>query len=158
MPANKEVYLTAEGIAKLREEYEHLTTVSRQEVANRLGAAADDGDLSENAAYDAAKEQQSELEGRIAQLQQTLRHAVPIEQVVRTDKSRVSIGSTVTAVDEEGEEETYMIVSPVEASPPNGRISHESPVGRALLNRAVGDDVLIELPAGTRTLRVTSIQ
>jgi transcription elongation factor GreA len=155
--ASQDVYLTPEGIAKLREEYEYLITTGRQEVAHRLGAAADDGDLSENAAYDAAKEEQGLLEGRIAELKRVLSHAVPIHEAGSADKTRVTIGSTVTAIDEEDEEETYMIVSPHEAAPRNGRISHESPVGRALLDRAVGDEVLIEVPAGTRTLRITGI-
>ena len=156
---SRQIYITTEGIAKLREEYAHLTTVGRQEVAARLGAAADDGDLSENAAYDAAKEDQSVLEGRIAQLEQTLRHAVPIEQAAGTDKSRVGIGSTVTVVDvdEQDEEETYMIVSPVEAAPLKGRISHDSPMGRAILDRALGDEVKFEAPGGSRTLRITSV-
>jgi transcription elongation factor GreA len=151
------VYLTAEGIAKLRDEYEHLTTVGREQVAHRLGTAADDGDLSENAAYDAAKEEQAVLEGRIAELKKILTKAVPIEEAGGADTSRVRIGTTVTAVDEEDEEETYMIVSPLEAAPREGRISHESPVGRALLNKAIGDEVTIEVPAGKRTLRITGI-
>jgi transcription elongation factor GreA len=155
--ASKEVYLTPEGIAKLREEYENLTTVGRQEVAGRLGTAADDGDLSENAAYTAAKEEQGVLEGRIAELKQILSRAVPIHEAGSADTTRVSIGSTVSAVDEEDEEETYMIVSPHEAAPREGRISHESPVGRALLDKTVGDEVTIDVPAGTRTLRITRI-
>jgi transcription elongation factor GreA len=155
--ASKEVYLTPEGIAKLREEYEYLTTVGRQEVAGRLGTAADDGDLSENAAYTAAKEEQGVLEGRIAELKLVLSRAVPIHEAGSADKTRVSIGSTVSAIDDEDEEETYMIVSPHEAAPREGRISHESPVGRALLDKTVGDEVTIDVPAGTRTLRITRI-
>ncbi|GAC1431120.1 MAG: transcription elongation factor GreA [Chloroflexota bacterium] len=155
--ATQDVYLTAEGIAKLREEYEYLTTTGREQVAMRLGTAADDGDLSENAAYDAAKEEQATLEGRIAELKKVLSKAVPIEAAGGADTSRVRIGSKVTAVDEEEEEETYMIVSPLEAAPLAGRISHESPVGRALLDKVVGNEIKIDVPAGTRTLRIVRI-
>jgi transcription elongation factor GreA len=146
----KPVYLTPEGRAQIEAELEHLRTVRRQEIAALIGAAAEDGDLSENAAYDHAKEEQALLEGRIAQLEQYLRNAVLIET---QSGGAIGLGAKVTIVDD-GEEETYTIVGPLEAAPNRGRISNESPLGRALLNHKAGDEVTVETPAGTRLVKV----
>jgi len=135
------VYLTAEGRRRLEEELEHLTTVERPNIAARLGSAIKDGDLSENAAYTAAKEDQGHLEGRIAQIQASLRRAVLIEQ--KETGGRVDLGSKVTVEDEDGEM-TYQLVGPLEAAPAEGRISYESPVGRALRGHAAGDTVTVK--------------
>lgn len=161
MAMSGKIYMTPEGITELKQELEHLTTIGRRDVAHKLGTAADDGDLSENAAYDQAKEDQGKLEGRILEITEILRRAVPLQEATRgRDSSQVGIGSKVTVKevsDEDEEHETYVIVSPVEAAPRQGRISHESPVGRALLNRMVGDQVPVTTPAGDRLLTIISI-
>jgi transcription elongation factor GreA len=151
---DKPVLLTAEGRALIDAEYEHLVTVRRAEVAAQIGTAADDGDLSENAAYDHAKEEQAHIEGRIATLQHFRRNAVLINQPTN---DVVALGSTVT-IEEDGIHDTYTILGPFEAAPSLGRISNESPMGRALLNHKTGDLVAVQAPAGVRTVRVLSIR
>jgi len=136
------VYLTADGRRRLEEELEHLTTTERSLLADRLNVAIKDGDLSENAAYTAAKEDQGHLEGRIAYIQASLRRAVLIDEGPSTGK--VALGSKVT-------------VGPLEAAPTQGRISNESPVGRALLGHAAGDEVSFETPGGTTAMRIVSV-
>ena len=116
--------------------------------------AIKDGDLSENAAYTAAKEDQGHLEGRIAYIQVSLRRAVLIDEGPSTGK--VALGSKVTVEDEDGEM-TYQIVGPLEAAPTQGRISNESPVGRALLGHAAGDEVSFETPGGTMRMRILNV-
>ena len=150
---SKPVPLTAEGRAQLEVEYAHLITVRRAEIAAQIGAAADDGDLSENAAYDHAKEEQALLEGRIAALEHFRRNAVLIKSPVA---GLVQLGAKVT-IAEDGDEDTYTIVGPLESSPAQGRISHESPMGRALLNHKVGDRVEVRAPAGMRTVDILAI-
>jgi len=150
----KPVPLTATGRAQIAAEYEHLVSVRRPEIAAQIGTAADDGDLSENAAYDHAKEEQGHLEGRILALQSVLRNAVLIESPMT---EVVQLGSTVT-IEENGERDTYTILGPLEANPSKGRISNESPIGRALLNHRVGDTVLVRAPAGILTVHLLSLQ
>ncbi|HEY8312033.1 MAG TPA: transcription elongation factor GreA [Gemmatimonadaceae bacterium] len=150
---DKPVPLTAEGRAQIEAEYAHLVNVRRAEVAAQIGAAAEDGDLSENAAYDHAKDEQALLEGRIATLEHFLRNAVLIESPTN---GLVQLGSKVT-IEQDGEEDTYTIVGPLEAAPTKGRISNESPMGRALLNHKPGDTVEVNAPAGVRTVRIISI-
>jgi transcription elongation factor GreA len=149
------IYLTAEGRSRLEQELEHLTTVERPQIAARLHSAIKDGDLSENAAYTAAKEDQGHLEGRIAHLQASLRKAVLIEQ--GTNDGRVALGSKVTVEDDE-DVFTYQLVGPMEAAPAQGRISNQSPVGRALLGHAAGDEVTVETPDGPSTMRIISVK
>jgi transcription elongation factor GreA len=151
---DKPVPLTAEGRAQIEAEYEHLVNVRRAEIAAQIGAAAEDGDLSENAAYDHAKDEQALLEGRIATLEHFLRNAVLIES---PSNGLVQLGSKVTIEQGDGEE-TYSIVGPLEAAPIKGRISNESPMGRALLNHKAGDTVEVNAPSGVRTVRIISIQ
>ncbi|MDB5058082.1 MAG: transcription elongation factor greA [Chloroflexi bacterium] len=151
---DKPVPLTAEGRAQIEAEYEHLVNVRRAEVAAQIGAAAEDGDLSENAAYDHAKDEQALLEGRIATLEHFLRNAVLIESPTN---GVVQLGSKVT-IDQDDGEETYTIVGPLEAAPIKGRISNESPMGRALLNHKAGDTVEVNAPSGARKVRIISIQ
>ena len=153
---DKAIPLTPEGRAEIERELDHLVNVRRGEVAAAIGAAAEDGDLSENAAYDHAKEEQAMLEGRIALLQHNLRHAVLIESNAAAHES-VQLGSTVT-IDEDGQHDTYTVVGPLEAAPLKGRISNESPIGRALLNHKVGETVRVIAPAGERTVRIVAIQ
>ncbi len=148
------VYLTAEGRRRLQEELEHLTTVERANIAARLHSAIKDGDLSENAAYSAAKEDQGHLEGRIGSIQASLRRAVLIDESASSDK--VQLGSRVTVEDEDGEM-TYQLVGPLEAAPGQGRISNESPVGRALLGHGAGDEVTVETPGGASAVRIVRV-
>ena len=148
------VYLTSEGRRRLEEELHELTSVERAKIAARLHAAIKDGDLSENAAYTAAKEDQAHLEGRIAQIQTSLRRAVLIE--AKSSNGEVTLGSTVTVEDEEGVF-TFQVVGAVESAPAQGRISNESPVGRALLGHAAGDDVQIETPDGPSRMRILTV-
>lgn len=148
------VYLTADGRRRLEEELERLTTTERSLLADRLNVAIKDGDLSENAAYTAAKEDQGHLEGRIAYIQASLRRAVLIDEGPST--GTVALGSKVTVEDEDGEM-TYQIVGPLEAAPTQGRISNESPVGRALLGHPAGDEVSFETPGGTTAMRIVSV-
>ncbi len=151
---DKPIPLTAEGRAQIEAEYQHLINVRRAEVAAQIGAAAEDGDLSENAAYDHAKDEQALLEGRIAQLEHFLRNAVLIEAPAG---GTVQLGAMVT-IEQDGEQDTYTIVGPLEAAPTKGRISNESPIGRALLNHAAGDVVEVNAPAGMRTVKILAIR
>jgi transcription elongation factor GreA len=148
------IYLTAEGRRQLEEELEHLKTVERPQIAARLESAIKDGDLSENAAYTAAKEDQGHLEGRIGHLQASLRRAVLIEQ--GSSDGKVALGSKVTVEDDE-DVFTYQLVGPMEAAPAKGRISDQSPVGRALLGHVAGDEVTVETPDGPATMRIVSV-
>ena len=148
-------YLTAEGAAKLETELKDLTGPKREELAARLRAAIQMGDLSENADYIKAKEDQGFLEGRIQELEYILGNAVIIEE--KTNKDFVSIGSHVTIQEEEYPEETYHLVGATEADPSKGRISHESPIGKALINKKVGDMIEAETPGGTIKFKILKI-
>lgn len=151
------LYVTKEGLQKIKEELEFLTTVKREELAAKLEAAIAQGDLSENADYHAAKEEQGFVEGRIRDLEDSLRRAKVIEENGPSDIVRV--GSIVTVVEEGHDEaETYNIVGPHEADPSNGRISNESPFGRALLGARKGQVVSANTPAGEIRLRVRAIE
>jgi transcription elongation factor GreA len=151
------VYLTAEGLQKIEDELHHLKTERREEIALKLEAAIRQGDLKENADYHDAKDEQGFIEGRIRDLEDSLRRAQVIEDDGPSDVVRV--GSTVT-VSEDGfdGEETYNIVGAHEADPANGRISNESPIGRALLGARSGDTVSAETPAGEIRFVVQSIK
>ncbi len=153
--ADKPVYLTLEGKRKLEEELEYLTTVRRKEVAAEIQSAKEEGDISENSAYDEAKLAQSFLEGRIQTIEVQLRDAVLIEN--NGDSDKVDVGSVVTVAEEGGEEETYHIVGSAEADPLDGKISNESPIGKALLGAKKGDVVMAETPGGTIPFKVVRI-
>ena len=140
----KPVYLTAEGLEKLKAELNELIAVDRPRVAARIHEAKLDGDLSENAEYEDAKQEQSFLEGRIATLELQLRNAAVIE---KSNGDSVGIGSKVVIKGADGEE-TFTIVGSAEAAPRDGRISNESPVGAALMGRKKGDKVTVNAPAG----------
>ena len=143
----KEVVVTREGYNKLEQELENLRTVKRKEVADKIKVARGYGDLSENAEYDAAKEEQAVVEARIADLEATLKVARVIDDSELSGDT-VSIGMNVT-IQEEGEEpESYDITGSTEADPVNGKISDESPIGAALIGHSVGDKVDITLPSG----------
>jgi transcription elongation factor GreA len=149
-------YLTAEGLANIKAELEELTGPRRTELAARLRSAIQMGDLSENADYHKAKEDQGFLEGHIQELEYLVRHAVVIETNVIRDI--VSVGSHITIQEANDPAETYHMVGPKEADPRNGRISHESPIGRALMNHRVGDNVEVETPAGKINFKILKIE
>jgi len=157
MSVHESVYLTAEGIEKLREELDHLVNVKRPALADRLHEAIQQGDLSENADYIAAKEEQGFLEGRIQQIEAMLRSAVIIQEDGPNDE--VALGSRVTVLEGgAGETETFRIVGPAEADPSGGKVSNESPLGRALLGQRVGATVTVEAPGGEIIFQVIAIQ
>lgn len=150
-------YLTAEGIQKLREELDYLTNVRRPEVARQIADAKADGDISENAGYDEAKNTQAFVEGRILTLRNILGTAVIIDHT--HSNGTVDIGCKVTIRDVEyGDEETYTIVGSTEVDPGNGRISFRSPIGRALMGHAVGKIVEVQTPGGAAEFEITKIQ
>jgi len=152
-----EIYLTAEGAEKLRKELEHLKAEERPKLSERLHEAVSMGDLSENADYHAAKEYQGFLEGRIQELERLLQEAVIVEPSTGA-KYVVAVGSTVTIQEEGFPEETYQVVGAKEADPANGRISNESPIGSALLDKRVGDEVVVQTPEGEIRLKIIKIE
>jgi transcription elongation factor GreA len=155
--ANNVVYLTSKGLKKLQEELEHLRTVKRKEVARRLHEAMEDGELIENAEYEAAKNEQAFVEGRILEIE----HLIAQAQVIKkggTSKDLVQIGSTVVVKEDGKKPETYTIVGAAEANPKEGLISNESPLGKALLDHKVGDDIVVQAPAGKLTFQIVKIQ
>lgn len=150
---NKPVYLTAEGLAKLKAELQQLITVDRPRVAARIHDAKLDGDITENAEYEDAKQEQSFLEGRIATLEGQLKNA---EVIAQPDGDRVGIGSTVVIKGADGQDK-FTIVGSAEASPRDGRISNESPVGVALMGRRKGEKVTVEAPSGSIEYTIVSV-
>ena len=149
-------YLTPEGEAKLKAELEDLKGPRREELAQRLRSAIQMGDLSENADYHKAKEDQGFLEGRIQEIEAILRSSVLIEK--SNSKDTVSIGSHVTIQEEDFDPETYHLVGPTEADPRNGRISHESPIGKALMDKKVGDLAEADAPGGKIRFKILKIE
>jgi transcription elongation factor GreA len=149
-------YLTRPGYQKLQQELDYLRTVKRHEVAERLHEAMEGGELIEDAEYEAAKNEQAFVEGRIQELEILLANARVIDEKVAMDV--VQIAATVTIQEGELEPEVYTIVGPAEASPREGRISHESPLGRALLNHRAGDEVHVDAPDGAFTVRVIKVE
>lgn len=152
---DKKNILTYEGLKKLEDELENLKVVRRKEVSQKIKEAREQGDLSENAEYDAAKDEQRDIEARIEELEKILKNAeVVVEEEADLDK--VSIGCSVKILDCEFDEE-YKIVGSTEANSLKGKISNESPVGKALLGKQVGDTVTVETPAGEFSYKVLSI-
>ena len=150
------IYVTRDGLKKLEEELEYLRTIKRAEVAQRLHDAMGEGDIDENAEYDDAKNEQSFVEGRILTLETMIKNAVLIQEGKHRDQ--VVLGSTVTIVEEGGEPETYHLVGSAEADPRQGRISNQSPLGRALLGKRVGDTVTVSAPAGVLSFQIIAIR
>jgi transcription elongation factor GreA len=148
-------FLTKQGHQKLQEELEYLRTSKRQEVANRLHEAMEGGELIEDAEYEAAKNEQAFVEGRIQELEILLANARVIEAHEKTDI--VQVGALVTIQEGDSPEEAYTIVGPAEASPRDGRISNESPLGRALMEHRAGDTVRVEAPGGSFTVRIVKV-
>ncbi|MCT4585812.1 MAG: transcription elongation factor GreA [Peptostreptococcaceae bacterium] len=157
MEANKEVILTQEGYNKMEEELEFLKTVRRKEVAGRIKEAISFGDLSENSEYDEAKNEQAQLEERIAKIESILRKAKIIEES-EIDSSIVTVGSKVTVYDFEFEEEVeYTIVGSAEADPYEQKISNESPIGKALIGHKEGETLEIQVPDGVVKLDIKAV-
>ena len=152
----KDVILTPEGLANLKSELDELTTTRRREVAQRIREAREFGDISENAEYDDAKNEQAMLEARIAGLEDKLRSATVIDASdIGTDV--VGVGSVVHVKDEAGKSTKYTIVGSAEASPAEMKLSNESPIGKALLGRKRNEEVVIVTPKGKRKLKITKI-
>ena len=151
---DKPVLLTKEGITKLERELEELRTTRRAEVAERIKYAKDFGDISENAEYEDAKNEQGMVEGRILVLENMLRNAVVIQE--SPDGGVVGLGSAVDVKDDFGKQK-FTIVGPAEVDVAAGRISLESPMGRALIGHKVGDEVEVQSPAGPRRVKIVGI-
>ncbi len=153
----KQFKLTAQGLADLENELEHLKTVGRKEVAEKIKHARGFGDLSENAEYDEARNEQAQMEARIVQIEGILKHAELIDES-EVDSNKISIGSKVKLYDVEFDEEvTYSIVGSTEAAPRAGKISDESPVGAALIGKSVGEMVVVETPGGNSEYKILEI-
>jgi transcription elongation factor GreA len=144
-------FLTREGYRKLQDELDYLRTYKRQEIADRLHDAMDGGELIENAEYEAAKNEQAFVEGRIKELEILLATARVIDETMPSAEM-AQVGSTVTIQEEGNDSEVYTIVGAAEANPAAGRISNESPLGKALLGHKVGDRVQVDAPAGAFTV------
>lgn len=158
MSNNQPVYLTPEGLQKVKDELEYLTTTRRREVAQMIAEAKAEGDISENAGYDEAKTAQGFLEGRIRELEIILKNAKVINDAdVAPDV--VVIGRTIIVREQGTEmEEEYTIVGPPEANPAQGRISNESPMGRALLNKRAGDEAVVVSPGGEIVFEIVKVK
>lgn len=154
---DEQQFLTAEGAAELRAELEELINVKRPQLAERLREAISQGDLSENADYSDAKEQQAFLEGRIQYLENLLRSAVIVNGNDHDAPEEVQVGTAVTIQAEGEPEEIYRIVGAAEADPRNGKISNESPMGAALLGRRKGDLVRVQTPGGEWVVKIRRI-
>ncbi len=152
----EQILLTPEGRDRLKAELEYLRTVRRPQVAQQLREAADEGDLNENSGYDDAKHEQSFVEGRILTLKTLLTKALVVEDQAGTDS--VAFGSRVTVMERGGGQETFQIVGSVEVDPSSGRISNESPLGKALLDHKVGEEVAVKTPDGLRYFEILDIR
>jgi len=152
---SQKTYLTPEGEARLKAELIELTGIRREEWSERLRSAIQTGDVSENDDYHKAKEDQGFLEGRIQEIEAVLRTAVIIENK-HTDY--VTVGSHVTVQEEDFDPETYYVVGAKEADPRNGKISNESPIGAALMNHKVGDEVQAETPGGKLKFKILKVE
>ena len=155
MKKENTLILTAEGYLKLEEELNELKTVRRPEIIQAIKDARAQGDLSENADYDAARAEQAQVEAKIKELEYRLEHS----EIASTDKKgSISVGSTVTVVDEDGDEDTYSIVGSIEADSFNNKISNESPLGKALIGHKEGEEVNVESPNGLYSLKIVNVK
>lgn len=154
--AQRPVYLTEEGVKRYKEELEHLRTVRRREVAEALKRAAEVGGTVDNAEYEAAKREQAQVEGRILELENLLKTAMIIAP--GQAGGMVQVGSTVVVEDQQGRRFTYQIVGSAEAEPAKGKISNESPIGRALLGLRPGDVAQAQTPGGIVRLKVVEVR
>jgi transcription elongation factor GreA len=156
MSSNNRIPVTQNGLNALRDEYDHLVKNERPRIARVIGEAREHGDIRENAAYDIAKHDQALIEGRIREIEQIMKRVDLIDEDA-AGNGVVTVGSTVT-IEIEGEEETYTIVGAVEAKPAAGRISNESPIGKALLGHSAGDTVTIETPRMNMDARIVRVE
>lgn len=143
----KKIYLTPEGLETLKKELQNLIDVKRPELLESLSQARNQGDLSENAEYQAAKDDLGFTDGRIDELQEMLKHIVMIDDSLKVGKKNVQLGTTVT-LEVDGKKQVYTLVGEWEANPQESKISHESPLGKAVLGKKVGEKVEVEAPAG----------
>jgi transcription elongation factor GreA len=158
MSHNQPIFLTPEGLRKVKDELEYLTTTRRREVAQMIAEAKAEGDISENAGYDEAKTAQGFLEGRIRELEGILKNAQVISDNAAAPNV-VTIGRTVVVREQDADlEEEYTIVGPPEANPSQGRISNESPMGRALLNKRVGEQAVVVSPGGEIVFDIVKVK
>lgn len=148
-------FLTSEGFQKLQEELDFLRTTRRQEIANRLHEAMEGGELIENAEYEDAKNEQAFVEGKIKELEILLATARVISE--EENRETIQVGTTVTIREEGGSDETYTIVGAAEANPRAGKISNESPLGKALLNHKAGETVTVDAPAGSFKVKIVKM-
>ena len=154
----KKIILTSEGLKKLEDEFDDLIVVKRKEVAQKIKEAREQGDLSENAEYDAAKDEQRDIEARIEEIEKILKNAEIVDED-EVDLGTINIGCQVKILDLEFDEElTYKIVGSTEANSLKGKISNESPVGKALIGKKVGDLVAVETQVGVVEYKVLDIQ
>jgi len=149
--------ITRDGLAKIEEELRHLETVRRQEVADRIHQAQELASTQNNAEYEDAKNEQAMVEGRILQLQSLIQHAEIIDEDGAHRSKQVILGSHVKVRGDDGKSHEYVIVGPAEADPREGKISNESPVGRALIGKRVNEEVQVSVPKGLLTLKITKI-
>ena len=149
-------FLTRQGHEKLQDELEFLRTTKRQEVALRLHEAMEGGELIEDAEYEAAKNEQAFVEGRIQELEMLLANARIVDESIK--REIVQVAAKVTIQEDDAEPETFTIVGPAEANPRAGRISHESPLGRALMDHRAGDMVKVDAPDGSFFVRVLKVE
>ena len=157
--AIKETQITAEGLQKLEEELAHRKSVIREEILERIKEARAQGDLSENSEYDQAKEDQGKNESRIVELEQMIKTAVIIDTSASSKEGKVSLGCTVVLKDmETDEEETYTLVGTTEADPFDNKISNESPVGKAVIGKKIGDVVVAVTPAGELSYKILEVK
>ena len=157
--AIKETQITAEGLQKLEEELAQRKSVIREEILERIKEARAQGDLSENSEYDQAKEDQGKNESRIVELEQMIKTAVIIDTSAASKEGKVSLGCTVVLKDmETDEEETYTLVGTTEADPFDNKISNESPVGKAVIGKKIGDVVVAVTPAGELSYKILEVK
>lgn len=157
MDENKKIYLTKEGLSELKREYDELTAKKRPDVLSRVTQARNMGDLSENAEYAAAREELTFIDGRIDELETLLKQAIVIRENGKASNHAIKLGSTVT-LNSNGKKEVFTVVGEWEADPTTKKISHESPLGKALLGRKVGEKVQVEAPAGKLTYAVVGVK
>lgn len=154
---NKSQPLTKDGLAKIEEELRHLETVRRREVADKIHQAKELASTQNNAEYEDAKNEQAMVEGRIQQLQSLLQNATIIDQDSAHKSKSVMLGSVVKMKNADGKSVEYTIVGPAEADPRDGKISNESPVGRAIIGKKLNDEVQVNAPKGVVTYKITKI-
>lgn len=157
MADDKKFYITKEGLEDLKKEYEELSKVKRPEVLDRLSEARNMGDLSENAEYNAAREELAFMDGRIDELEELLKQAVLIQEDHSKGQKTVQLGSKVT-LHQDGKKELFTVVGEWEADPKSKKISHESPLGKALLGKNIGETVEVDAPAGKIRYTVVAVE